>query len=282
MTGNPLYKTPQGEQSVMVFYQRILADWPLPNETRTLSTSYGDTFVLVCGDPSAPPLVLLHGSTSNAAAWAGDAAAYGRHRRVYVVDIPGEPGKSAPNRMAWDGPGPVDWLTQVFDGLGLEKADVAGMSLGAWLALTFAAARPERVRRLVLIAPGGLAPARVSFLLRAVFWSLFGRRGARRINRIVCGDQPLTPEVDEFAYLVSKHFKVRTDSLPILSDETLQRVTAPVYLFVGAKDALLDSQASVARLRANLPDLRYRLFPDGPHALLNLTGDSLPFLTEAD
>ncbi|MEZ4582230.1 MAG: hypothetical protein R3A10_11470 [Caldilineaceae bacterium] len=47
--------------------------------------------------------MLLHGSGSNSATWMGDAAAYAEQCQVYAVDIPGEPGKSAPDRFSWTG-----------------------------------------------------------------------------------------------------------------------------------------------------------------------------------
>jgi pimeloyl-ACP methyl ester carboxylesterase len=44
----------------------------------------------------------------------------------------------------------------LFDRLGLENFDLAGFSLGGWLAAEFAIRQPQRLRRLVLVAPAGL------------------------------------------------------------------------------------------------------------------------------
>src|SRR6202046_2548716 len=44
----------------------------------------------------------------------------------------------------------------LFDRLGLENFDLAGFSLGGWLAAEFTIRQPQRVRRLVLVAPAGL------------------------------------------------------------------------------------------------------------------------------
>jgi len=46
--------------------------------------------------------------------------------------------------------------TDLFDRLGLTKFDLGGFSLGGWLAAEFAIRQPERLRRLVLVAPAGL------------------------------------------------------------------------------------------------------------------------------
>jgi len=50
----------------------------------------------------------------------------------------------------------ADDLAAVMDHLGIERAIVGGMSMGAGIALTFAAAHPERVRALLLVRPAWL------------------------------------------------------------------------------------------------------------------------------
>lgn len=59
----------------------------------------------------------------------------------------------------------------LFEQLGLKRFDLVGISLGGWMAAEFAVAHPERVRRLVLAAPAGIAvpehpPARLGEITR--------------------------------------------------------------------------------------------------------------------
>ena len=105
MDTRSIYKSPAGERAVMGLYDSVLSKWPVPYQTRRVLTRHGDTFVLGCGEKTeVPPLVLLHGAASNSAIWMADVAEYSRQGRVYAVDLLGEPGKSAPNRPAWDSP----------------------------------------------------------------------------------------------------------------------------------------------------------------------------------
>lgn len=74
---------------------------------------------------------------------------------VVLLDLPGYGGSSPPIGLR----GTVDVVTlleQVLDGLGWEAALVAGTSLGGWFAAELAAARPERVRGLLLAGAAGL------------------------------------------------------------------------------------------------------------------------------
>lgn len=82
MNTQPIYKSSDSEKVVMELYERLLGRWPAPCERLTVPTRHGQTFVVVSGDKSRPPLVLLHGAGSNSAIWAGDAAEYGRFFHV--------------------------------------------------------------------------------------------------------------------------------------------------------------------------------------------------------
>lgn len=275
-----IYKSPEGERAVMSLYDSLLTGWPVAYETMTVPTRHGHTFAIASGKESAPPLLLLHGAGSNAMMWAGDVAVYAQHHRVYAVDLPGEPGRSTQNRPDWDGPAFAEWLEDVIDGLRLESATLIGLSQGGWTALKFAVQHPKRVEKLVLLTPGGIVPDRLSFLLRVIPLSLLGRWGLKRINRLVLGDQAVADEVEEAMILITRHFKPRVGTLPLFTDAELRRLTMPVLLMIGAKDALRDAEKIVARMSRLVPGLTATIIPDGGHALLDTTGRILPFLTE--
>lgn len=139
----PIYKTPAGEKAVMALYDSVLTRWPVPYETLNIATRYGNTFVVVSGEPSSPPLILLHGAGTNSAIWAGDVAEYSRQYRVCAVDLLGEAGKSAPNRPDWKGNAYAEWLDDVLDAMNIDTATLIGISQGAWTALKFAVYSPD-------------------------------------------------------------------------------------------------------------------------------------------
>ena len=265
----------------MAFYDAALARWPVAHETFTLPTRHGDTFIIASGEESTPPLVLLHGSASNAVSWIGDIVEYSQHFRVYAVDLPGEPGRSAENRPAWDGPDFAEWLEDVLDGLKIQKASLLGISQGGWTALKFATTRPECVTKLVLLTPGGVVPTRSSFILSAVMLSVLGRWGAQRINRMVCGKQPIHPEAVKFMDAIYTHFNTRIEKEVLFSDAALQCLSMPVLFIGGAQDVLFDVDAAAQRMQKLVPQLQGMIIPEMGHALINLSGHIMPFLTAA-
>ena len=277
-----LYKSTEGEKAIMAFYDSVLSQWPVAYEALNIPTRHGRTFVIACGDTSAPPLVLLHGSTSNSATWVGDVAEYSQHHRVYAADTLGEPGKSESTRPPWDSPAYAEWLEDIFNALYIERASMVGLSEGGWLAIKFALYKPERVMKLVLLTPGGIESPRLSWMMRVIPLALLGQRGIGQIKRILFNNHPIPKEVDELITLISTHFKTRIDNLPRFSDEELQRLTMPVLFLAGSRDAAFNSEKVAARLKRFLPNLTATIIPEASHVLLmyNTTAYVVPFLSE--
>jgi len=274
-----VYKSSAGKAKIMALYDSVLERWPVTHETFMLPTRQGDTFVIASGEKSAPALMLLHGSASNAVSWIGDIVEYSRHFRVYAVDLPGEPGKSTENRPAWVGSDYAVWLEDVLDGLNITKTSLLGISQGGWTALKFATIYPQRVNKLVLLASGGILPARSSFILKAVIYSMFGHWGSQKIIQMVNGKQPMHPEAIEFMEAIYTHFNTRVEKEYLYSDDELKRLNMPVMYIGGEQDALFDTAAAAKRLQKLVPLLKVVLIPNMGHALINLSAETLPFLT---
>ena len=101
------------------------------------------------------PLVLVHGLGSSALDFAFLMPGLARKHRVYALDLLGYGASDRPE---------VDYsvtlqtgvLRQFLDARGLSRVDLAGLSMGGWIALDFTAQSPERVRRLVLLDSAGM------------------------------------------------------------------------------------------------------------------------------
>jgi pimeloyl-ACP methyl ester carboxylesterase len=268
-----IYRSAAGAAAVERRYRDILGRWPVPSEQLRLSTREGETFVVVCGPEDAPPLVLLQGTGANAAMWLADVADWAKEFRVYAVDLPGEPGLSAPSRPALASDAYSLWLEEVLDALEVAKASLVGVSLGGWLALDLATRRPDRVRRLVLISPSGLGRQRLSGLIAAMLYLPFGDWGRRRmIARVVgataaAGSTPYDTDLRDLALLISAHFRYRVETVPRVPPVRLQRLSMPVLLLVGGRDIMLDSRKSARLVEQFVPNATVRLLPDEGHVL---------------
>ncbi|MGI9198018.1 MAG: alpha/beta fold hydrolase [Candidatus Nanopelagicales bacterium] len=104
---------------------------------------------------SGPPLVLVHGLASSRRCWGLVVDDLARDFTVYAVDLPGH-GESDPV------PGQVETpatemalaLGRFLDSQGIDRAHLAGNSLGGWTVLE--AAADGRARSVVALCPAGL------------------------------------------------------------------------------------------------------------------------------
>ena len=120
------------------------------------------------GAPGRPPLLLCNGIGVSLELFQPFVDALDPQRPVIRFDMPGIGGSAAPV-LPYHLITLPSLLAGLLDQLGYEQADVLGISWGGGLAQKFALSRPDRVRRLVLVAtaPGALmVPGHPRVLLR--------------------------------------------------------------------------------------------------------------------
>lgn len=171
----------------------------------------GDLHVHLAGD-AGPPVLLLSGAGLDNAllSWRDLIPDLARDHRVVAPDWPKQ-GRSRP----WHGRAPHEVLLRtvvdVLDDLGIERIAVVGLSQGGALALATAIEHPERVERVVALAPAGTLSfppglhqllwltARVPLLSRTLPNLAFRSRAAVTAfaRRALFGDAGRVPDLDE-------------------------------------------------------------------------------------
>lgn len=128
----------------------------------------GDQPVAVAlqGEPTSPPLLLIHGAGHDHGIWDALAPALAAAgHRVIAPDLPAHGASGGQALSTIDAM--VDWVLALADALGVDDFRIAGHSMGSLVALALAARAPARARALYLL--GSLAPMPVApFILDAV------------------------------------------------------------------------------------------------------------------
>lgn len=255
--------------------------WPVAPRDVVVPTSYGSTFVRVSGPDGAPPLVLLPGNRAHSLYWAPMIEPLSRAFRTYAIDAVYDVGRSVPSRQPKSAREMVDWLDEVFDGLGLaDGIRLMGFSYGAWLTSEYALHRQDRLAKLVWLSPGGIAvPATQAFILRAmllavpsrltfssfIHWlmpdALNGTSQARDLFEVGLEDMVLAAK--SFAAL-----KFVPGTPRVLSDDELQSIEIPVLYMVGENERLCSAPAALERLEAVVPIVETECYSGAGHDLL--------------
>lgn len=206
-------------------------------------------------------------------------------RRVWAPDLPGFGDHDLCHGAAFDPSQYVQWIEGFRAAIGAERVDLVGTSMGGAFAAAYAATHPERVRRLVLLAPAGVDPPVRNEFMRAADRGenpLDIEDGADfdRVVRTVFERPPPIPAPFRQA-MIDRAVGRRADWLaivdrirPFLLDGVrpmLPSIDAPTLVIFGARDAVTDPSMlpvfarGIARVKAVLiPDGGHVIFADSP------------------
>ena len=117
----------------------------------SVETSSGRLSLLAAG--SGEPLLCLHGLGGTKASFLPTVAALAPRRRVIAVDLPGFGESAKPFAAAYDAPFFARAVRDLLDGLGIDRADLVGNSMGGRVAIEAGLLHPDRVGGIVPLCP---------------------------------------------------------------------------------------------------------------------------------
>lgn len=254
MDNSVLYRSINDYTTAKAYYDAALNRLKLclPIEELNVKTSFGVTHIIAAGNLQAQPVVLLHGNGNNAAIWERQLPTLAQNYRVYALDIIGEGGKSAPTRLSPAITEYAQWLTEVLDALGIDKAHYIGHSKGGWLIIKLAEYAPQRIASASLLAPLGLIGFNYSKLLPVFFWSMLDIR--RAAKKMFAPAAPIPDEIIEEFSLVSKAYKTAAPPQPF-NKEQLENLTVPVMVLAGQFDRLFKAEKLVQQAKNSFSQL---------------------------
>lgn len=121
---------------------------------RTVSVQGIETHLFEAGNPTAPPLLYLHG-TYLGNLWLDFHTSLSQRFHIFAPDTPGFGLTLRPDWMR-DMSDYILYFRDLLNVLGLESVAIIGHSLGGWMAAELAVWYPERVSQLVLSNAAGI------------------------------------------------------------------------------------------------------------------------------
>jgi len=273
------FKSPKAKARYMTFEDNMAKKWPVVSEEKTVSTSFGQTFMRISGPVDAPPLVLLPGGGSNSLIWDANIEAFSEEYRTYALDNIYDWGRSIYIREIEDGQDFSNWLDELFDTLQLgNNISLAGYSYGGWVASQYALNFPERLTHVVLISPAWtILDVQNEWLLRTAksllpiryfkkeimywVWEDLAKMGTAGIKRV--------EDRIDYYQTAMKCFKLKTGVQPtILTDTELQKLKMPVLFLVGENETCYNGESAINRLHQTAPNIETIFIKDTGHDLM--------------
>jgi 3-oxoadipate enol-lactonase len=244
-----------------------------PGETLRLDAGGVTLATDVRGD--GPALLLVHGFPLDRTVWAHQVATLARWRRI-APDLRGCGASDAPEggySMATY----ADDLIALLDRLRVERAVVAGLSMGGYVAFELVRRYRERLMGLILVDTRADADTVEGRAGREAMMALARAQGAgavaeRLVPRLLGASSRQTQPylVEQVRAMISRAplpgivgaleaMRDRPDSTPLLA-----KIDVPTLVLVGAEDELIPSAVSRA-LAASIPSAAIRTIPAAGH-----------------
>jgi len=270
------YRTASARELCFRYLDGLAAkQWPIVSEERMVPTTLGATFVRVSGPPDAPVLFLLHGAGSTSLMWAPNIGALSREYRTVAVDQIGEFGKSVCVKPVQSLQDLIAWLDELIGALeARERVSLAGMSYGGALATQYALHFPERLEKVVLLAPGAtvLRPP-AEFWVRLIVLGIARQRGLRTFCRWIFADTARTnPQwIDSTVELLALNMRSvqhhKTPIPPVLTDTEWGILRPPTLFLAGENEVIYSAEKAVRRLKRVAPQVTAEIIPGAGHDL---------------
>lgn len=227
------------------------------------------------------PLVLIMGFTGNLEAWRPLLPAFAAEYRVLIFDNRGA-GLTDKPAGPYSIPAMADDTAGLMDALGIEAADVYGISMGGMIAQELTLRHPQKVKALVLgcTTPGGpnsrprsrktkealasipnvSVEEGLAIVMGLLFTDEFAAANGRRLREMT---------LDSFDLRMPRH-AVRAQGAAIEAHDTynrLPRINAPTLVIAGDADELIPSDNSPI-LAQRIPGAELVIYPKARHGYL--------------
>jgi pimeloyl-ACP methyl ester carboxylesterase len=265
------YKSEKAEAELFGYYDAILRNWPVPCAEKTVETPHGRTHVLLCGREDGRPLVLFHGTGNNSLMWRYNVERLGKEFRLYLVDTVNDAGKSEAAAGFDAATGYTAWIRELLDALEIKKASFLGHSKGGWIALNTAVAMPERVEKVVLLAPAAGINEKLDpkFMRKSLAVGLFPSvRNVTAYLRYMSGTgKPVNAQYAGYLSRLIRGTRNRIIRHRRFTDEELAGIGSPVLLLFGENEVCMDYRAVIERAKRLIGNLRVHIVPGAGHGL---------------
>ena len=226
------------------------------------------------GDPNGEPVLLLHGYTDTSRSWSLAAPHLSRYRLI-IPDQRGHGDADAP-RCCYSLSAFADDAQLLLTALKIDRAAVAGHSLGSMVAMTMAAEYPQRVSAIVLVGSTAMVPLKRGDWLYDNAATLQGpldpssqfARDWHPANQPTPVDPAFADAVNTDLYKIPHH--VWRAVLRELTEVPVGRhaadIKAPVLILSGGKDPLFGPPHHASLLKA-FPQADAQVYPELGHNL---------------
>ena len=255
-----LYKSEAGKNEILSLYNKKLKDLNIKYQYTEVETSFGKTNLIITGDFSKPPILVVHGSNGCAPIALETYMGLESHFQVFAVDVLAQPNKSAETRLSMKNDDYGKWLNEVIDHLKLKNITLAGFSFGGLIILKALEFKDANVKEVFLTAPAYLVNGNPLKALFNVFIPMRRYTKTKKIKYVERFLNELFTQRDAFAiHFLSKvflYFKMDFSPVPVIKTKAAKSIKTPITLIAAKNDLIFPGEKMLKRAIKIFPSLK--------------------------
>jgi len=264
-----IFKSNEGRARLEEWYQTFLNKVNVPVSSAEIQTSFGNNHLLIAGNESNPPLICLHAMLTGSSFLLSEIQLLTKQYRLILPELPGQSIKGIEKRLSYTDDSFPDWLDEILTGLGIEKTDLLGVSLGGFAALRFAITRPQKVNKMILLVPAGIVRGAVfkGLAKMAIPTMLFKMNPSEKNLRNVLSSLITTWDDDWVNYIgdTIQHFNPDLRVPPLAKDEELRKLGIKILVIGAENDISFPGIPMIERVKLLVPDAETELIKNSNH-----------------
>lgn len=255
-----LFKSEVGKNEIFNLYDQKLKGLNIEYKYKTVSTSFGQTNIIVTGNPANPPCIIVHGSNGCAPIALETYPSLSQQYQVFAIDVLAQPNKSAETRLSMKDDSYGKWMNEVIDSLNLENVILAGFSLGGLVILKTLINKEAKIKEVFLSAPAYIVNGNPLKAIFKIFIPMKRYMSTKKIKFIEKFLAELFTAKDEFAVqFLSKvflHFEMDFTPVPLISKSEAQSIQTPITLIGAKQDIMFPGEKMIKRAKKIFPSLK--------------------------
>ena len=147
-----MYTSEKGKKEILGLYNQKLEELNINYKYQLIDTSFGVTNLIITGNASKPPIILVHGSNGCAPIALETYKGLENDFQIFAIDVLAQPNKSADTRLSMKNDDYGKWMHEVIDALKLKNVTLAGFSFGGLIILKTLEYSEKNIKEVFLTA----------------------------------------------------------------------------------------------------------------------------------
>jgi len=258
-----LYKSEFGKNEILNLYNQKLKELGIEYKYEIIDTDFGKTNIIIIGDSTKPPLIIVHGANGCAPIALETYPTLSEKFQVFAIDVLAQPNKSAETRLNMKDNSYGLWINELINKLELKNVTMAGFSFGGLIILKTLIQNESNIKEVFLSAPAFIVNGNPLIALFKIFIPMKKYTRTQKTKYIEKFLETLFSEKDEFAlnYLskVFLYFDMDFSPIPTIKKEEALSIKTPITLIVAKKDIIFPGVKMMKRANKIFPSLKNTL-----------------------